>query len=126
MKTFLFGLALAVAAAADGKHVPVLVGGNRDLDACLSSAHVAGVRTFLAVRGGPGASYPQLDALREGDQVYLCGNASEDSQWVPVVYVPGGGEGDCGVSSPIAIERPYEGRCKSGWVRSRWLKMIAG
>ena len=119
-------LAAASAAAAEAERsVPVLVGGNGDLDACLSMAEVSGVRTSLAVRSGPGVSYPQRDALKQGSHVHVCDGPS-NALWTPIVYAPAGSDGDCGVSHPIPAKGPYRGACKTGWVRSRWLSVVAG
>jgi len=33
---------------------------------------------------------------------------------------------ECGVSSPVRSKRNYDGPCKSGWVESNFVKLIAG
>ena len=33
---------------------------------------------------------------------------------------------DCGVASPVRTKRYYDGPCKSGWVESNYIKLIAG
>jgi hypothetical protein len=32
----------------------------------------------------------------------------------------------CGVSSPVTSRRDYDGPCRSGWVSSAFVKLIAG
>ena len=34
--------------------------------------------------------------------------------------------GDCGVGTPAARVRPYDGSCRWGWVHSRYVKVVAG
>lgn len=33
---------------------------------------------------------------------------------------------DCGVSSPVRSKRNYDGPCKSGWVESNFVQLVAG
>ncbi|WP_336959345.1 hypothetical protein [Sphingobium aquiterrae] len=33
---------------------------------------------------------------------------------------------DCGVSSPVESRRPYRGPCRSGWVSSAYVALVAG
>jgi hypothetical protein len=118
-------LALAsMAHAADS--VPVMVGGETDLDACSSVGVVTGLKAdgdgFLAVRAGPSAAYPMLAKLHNGHQVFMC---QSQSGWIGIVYTPGGGL-DCEVASVIAKRQAYRGRCASGWVHSNFIKLVAG
>lgn len=131
MKAFVLGLLFVIPAGIAGapQDVPVSVGGDSDSDACPSLARVEGVRTFLAVRSGPGASYRQVDALGAGAEVYVCMDWSGNGgpkEWDPIVYAIGNKLQDCGVSQAIPRKRPYRGPCRSGWVHTRWLKAIAG
>lgn len=118
---------VAQAAAADQPTpgVPVPLGATPGVDACPTLGSVAGVRTFLAVRAGPGVSYRQTDALHNGHMLFLC-SASADGQWQGVVYAADPGLQECGVSSPVATPEPYRGPCKSGWVRATWVAVLAG
>jgi hypothetical protein len=109
--------------------VPVEVGGNDGLDACTSIGEVVGLNpdgdNFLAVREGPSTSYPKVDELHEGDEVYVC---DEIDTWLGIVYR---GEADdpdldCEVSGPIDPREPYQGECRSGWVSSKYIEIIAG
>jgi len=124
MKCFALSLLLAscaVAGASDSR--PVLVGGNEDLDACLGSGTLAGAKSGLvSVRAGPGQDYPEVDRLGNGAWVALCDDSGE---WSGVVYSTDEHE-SCGVGTPIRERAPYRGRCKSGWIRSRWITDIAG
>jgi hypothetical protein len=109
-----------------GDSVPVMVGGQGDVDACGSVAVVTGLKAtgdgFLAVRSGPAVAYSMLAKLHNGHQVYVC---QEQNGWIGIVYSTGGGL-DCEVASPMANRQAYRGRCASGWVHSSFLKLIAG
>lgn len=108
---------------ADDRRVPVLVGGESDLDACSSIATVTGLDpagdNYLAVRTGPGVSYAQIDRLSSSAIVHVC---EERGNWRGIVYPAG----DCGVATPIAARRPYNGPCKSGWIYKSFLSPLAG
>ncbi|MEH6420244.1 hypothetical protein [Pseudomonas sp. CGJS7] len=120
----------ASAAAAPPRAVPVEIGGSQEWDACGSLGEVRGLKPggdgFLAVRAGPGASYLLLDKLGNGRQVYVCRTRG---RWVSVVYAAAGSntaQAGCGVSSAIAQARVYRGPCRSGWVHSDWIEIVAG
>ena len=106
----------------------VTIGGNDDLDGCPSLGLVSGFKSkrngFLAVRTGPNAKYAILDKLNAGQKVFIC-DTSKDGNWFGIVYSHRAID-DCGVSSPINPARPYKGKCKSGWVNARWIKVLAG
>jgi hypothetical protein len=106
--------------------VPVEIGGDEVLDACGSFAQVKGLKAdgdgFLAVRSGPGTAYAMVDKLSNGREMYLCG---EQGQWLAIVYLTAPGM-KCEVTSTIAKKQVYRGRCKSGWVRSAWVEVMAG
>ena len=122
----LFSINLAVSAG-DNTATPVMVGGTEDLDACTSLGVVSGLDpegdAFLAVRAAANSSAKVLDKLPEGKKIHLC-DSSPDGKWLGIVYTKKGI--DCGVSSPIRPAQPYKGRCHSGWVSVRWVKVIAG
>ena len=117
-------------------------GGPR-FDACQSVGKVAGLRTGeLDVLIAPFDSADKKDSLKAGQMVYIC-TRSHDQQWFGIVYaeaspVEAAGEGnelaappamelgDCGVSSPVRSKRNYDGPCKSGWVESNFVKLVAG
>lgn len=100
-------------------------GGEADLDACGSSGAVTGLRrdgdNFLAVRSGPAVTYRMLDKLLEDQSVQIC---DERGSWLGIVYGEAGQ--DCGTGSPVAKRQPYRGRCKSGWVSSKYIRLLAG
>lgn len=123
-------LTTAPIAAAPPRAVPVEVGGSEEWDACGALGEVRGLKAegdgFLAVRAGPGADYAMLDQLGSGRQVYVCATRG---RWISIVYAAVNvnvGEAGCGVSSSIAQARTYRGPCKSGWVHSAWIEIVAG
>ncbi|MCL1633245.1 hypothetical protein M2650_01090 [Luteimonas sp. SX5] len=123
-----FALVLTVlVVSAQAVTVPVMVGEIPDIDACSSWGEVSGLKySSLAVRSGPGTQYAQTDALQNGQGLYLCDSAA-GGEWQGVVYMPGKGTPpDCGVSNASSSPRAYTGPCRSGWVRSKWVKLLAG
>jgi hypothetical protein len=116
---------LSVPTRATEPQVPVMVGGEADLDACGAVGTVSGLKptggNSLSVRSGPGREQNRIDGLAPGTRVWLC---DRQGAWLGVVYGPPGRE--CGVSTPSAIRRPYEGPCSSGWVHERYVELLAG
>jgi hypothetical protein len=110
---------------------PVIVGkAGPDLDACLSVGEVGGfkdpAKSFLSVRTALDTRAREIDRLKSGHWVVMCDDA-KDGAWTGIVYAPGDDrEMDCGTGSPVESERPYDGPCKSGWVSSKYIKIIAG
>ena len=98
------------------------------MDACGSLGEVRGVNprgdNYLSVRTGPRAHLPERDRLRPGRQVFVC-QTSRDGQWLGVVYSRNPRQ-QCNVGSPVRGPRPYSGPCRSGWVNSRYITIVAG
>jgi uncharacterized protein YgiM (DUF1202 family) len=96
----------------------VTVGGTQSGGACPLQATVTGLQGgSLAVRAGPGTNFERVDKLNNGARVFLCDRAGE-AGWVGIVY----GSGDCGLAAPINPPRAYAGSCRTGWVRSNYLR----
>ncbi len=123
---------------------PVRIGeGGPRFDACQATGRVRGLRgKSLDVLISPFDRAEKKNELSEGQQVWIC-TRSHDQQWFGIVYDDGkdvaadddtettdapvtAGPGDCGVSSPVRSKRNYDGPCKSGWVESNFVKLIAG
>ncbi|HEX8450284.1 MAG TPA: hypothetical protein VF652_11900, partial [Allosphingosinicella sp.] len=52
---------------------------------------------------------------------------SLDQKWFGIVFDEGGALAErCGVSEPVTRRRDYDGPCRSGWVQSAFVKVIAG
>lgn len=127
-------LALAAALATVGAaqpelDQPVMVGGTDDLDACPSNARVRPLNprgdNFLAVRSRPSTAGRELARLKSGHDVWAC-DETADGEWTGIVYAPAGQDIDCGVGTPLAERRAYDGPCKTGWVASRFIVIVAG
>lgn len=120
------GFAIAAAGQVRAQSaVPVMVGGEADLDACGASGRVRGLKAdgdnFLAVRTGPGTRYRMVDKLRNGQNVSMC---DEKGDWIGIVYSRK--DQRCGVGTPIARRQPYRGPCRSGWVHKSFIELMAG
>lgn len=119
-------VALAGPAAQAQQARPVQVGGDGTMDACSGIGQVTGLRPggdgFLSVRAGPDASRAEVDRLGAGTQLHLC---DADGAWLGVVYADDE-SADCGVTSPVPGRSAYAGPCRSGWVHSRFVNIVAG
>jgi len=96
----------------------VTVGAGAEGPACPLQAKVSVSNGgTLAVRAGPGTHFERSDRIANGTHVFLCDRAAE-AGWVGIVY----GSSDCGLSAPINPPHAYAGNCRSGWVRSNYLR----
>lgn len=124
--TVLLACLLTAPANAQGMQ-PVEVGGDPELDACVSVGRIVGLDpkgdNFLAVREGAGSTRREVDRLGAGDLVAICDGRGP---WLGVVYPAQGTRTDCGVSSPQPERTPYGGPCRSGWVHGRFVDVVAG
>lgn len=122
MVTLLTALTVS-SALAQSAVVPVMVGGEAELDACGGNGRVRGLDpngdNFLAVRAGPSSRTRETDQLNEGDELYVC---DERGRWLGVVY----GNGTCGVTTPIERRKAYLDGCRSGWVFVDFVEIHAG
>src|SRR5215475_645071 len=105
--------------------VPVMIGGERDLDACGAVGVVSGLdakaASTVAVRSGPGRQFERIARLTAGTRVWLC---DHKGHWIGVVYGPN--DQDCGVSTPYDKRRPYTGPCAANWVFAKYVSLLAG
>lgn len=111
------------------------------LDACGALGVVRGlsVARSLDLRAAPFQDAKAVAQLSNGDRVHIC-TRSLDQRWLGVVVPPAAPspEGDpaaninapapvdCGVSSPVDHKQAYDGPCRSGWVSSGFVQLIAG
>ena len=85
-----------------------------------------GVGEQLPVRAAPFEAAAQAGGIAAGTRFFIC-SRSLDQRWMGVVYDESGTLAPgCAVSSPVANRRAYDGPCKSGWVSSAFVKLIAG
>ncbi|MDZ7588998.1 MAG: hypothetical protein U5J78_07670 [Parasphingorhabdus sp.] len=120
---------------------PVRIGeGGPRFDACQSIGQTnAPDGGMLDVRPSPFDDAKSVGQIPSGRLVYIC-TRSIDQQWLGIVYddtpapvaaadiasPPKRGPGDCGVSSPVRSKQNYSGPCKSGWVESTYVVLVAG
>jgi hypothetical protein len=80
----------------------------------------------LAVRAAPVEDAEETGGIAAGQRFFVCAR-SHNQKWLGVIYEPGGTLAEsCGVSLPVTSRRAYEGPCKSGWVASPFVRLVAG
>lgn len=80
----------------------------------------------LPVRAGPFDAAPTIGSVAPDASFFVC-TRSIDQRWLGIVYDPGGAlSPGCGVSAPVPARRNYDGPCRSGWVASASVRLIAG
>jgi len=109
--------------------MPVRIGEmGPNFDACggVGTTRRLSPGSALPVRAAPFEAAAETGAIAADGRFFVC-TRSHDQRWLGVVWDQSGmlGEG-CGVSSPIAARRLYEGPCRSGWVASALVKLVAG
>lgn len=83
----------------------------------------------LSVRAAPFDTAPETGQVPGNARFAIC-SRSHDQKWLGIVFDEAGpgqwGTGqDCGVSAPVTSRRAYEGPCRSGWVSSPFVKLVA-
>lgn len=117
------GLRGVPAAARMAEAVPVVVGGPASTAACPGGGEVVGLDPqgddVLSVRSGPGGgAYGEVDRIHTGQRVKIC---DMSGPWFAVLYDPSGDTDICDVDRPWTVRRAYAGRCRQGWVYSRYV-----
>lgn len=80
----------------------------------------------LAVRAAPFDSAAVTAQIAPAARFFVCAR-SIDEHWMGVVYEEGGTlSSACGVSAPVPSRRAYVGPCRSGWVASASVRLVAG
>jgi len=80
----------------------------------------------LPVRWAPFDNARETGSVAAGARFFIC-TRSLDQKWFGIVFDEGGTLAEsCGVSEPITRRRDYDGPCRSGWVQSAFVKVIAG
>ena len=80
----------------------------------------------LAVRASPFDNAAETGSVAGGARFFIC-TRSHDQKWFGIVFDEGGTLAErCGVSEPVTRRRDYDGPCRSGWVQSAFVKVIAG
>lgn len=80
----------------------------------------------LEVRAAPFDTADGSGAVAADSRFFVC-SRSHDQRWLGIVYEPAGQLAPaCGVSAPLPARRVYTGPCRSGWVSSALVKLVAG
>jgi hypothetical protein len=120
-----FALLLVVAASSSAiatDKVPVKIGAaGPDIDACPSLGEL---KDRTVVRGRPDSGAATVIELTRGSRVHVCGT-TKDGKWTSVVIALDGLI-DCQVSTPVSRPQSYRGPCKSGWIATSVLRIVAG
>ena len=108
--------------------VPVRVGELGPSFAACSAAgttrNVAG--QGLQLRAAPFDTAAETGTVPADARFFVC-SRSHDQRWFGIVWEEGGTLSPaCGVSQPVSARRGYDGPCRSGWVSSAFVKVIAG
>lgn len=80
----------------------------------------------LAVRSAPFDNAAETGSVAAGARFFIC-TRSHDQKWFGIVADEEGNLAErCGVVEPVTRRRDYDGPCRSGWVQSAFVKVIAG
>jgi hypothetical protein len=80
----------------------------------------------LPVRSAPFEYAGETGSVASAAHFFIC-TRSLDQKWFGIVFDEGGKLAErCGVSEPVTRRRDYDGPCRSGWVQSAFVKVIAG
>jgi hypothetical protein len=80
----------------------------------------------LPVRVAPFDNAGVSGSVAERARFFIC-TRSLDQKWFGIVFDQGGSLAErCGVAEPVTRRRDYDGPCRSGWVQSAFVKVIAG
>lgn len=104
---------------------PVMVGGNEGLDACLTLGAIVSPHSIneMSVYSKPNSDSVVIERLASGTHIMICDNSGDD--WSGIIFT-GSNFPSCNLTSPIKTRQPYQGECKSGWVKSIAIEVLAG
>lgn len=96
--------------------------------ACTAAGTTRNLRAgeTLPVRAAPFDNAETQGAVPANASFFIC-TRTLDQKWFGVVYDEQGALAErCSVSEPVTRRRDYDGPCRSGWVQSAFVKVIAG
>ncbi|MEN2785954.1 hypothetical protein ACFOKI_09890 [Sphingomonas qilianensis] len=101
--------------------------GGPGFQACAYTARVVNFgKPDLPLRQAPFQEADEVLRLPHDARLFAC-TRSIDQRWQGVVVPPADApDTDCGVTAPVASPRDYTGPCKSGWVASAFVRLVAG
>lgn len=80
----------------------------------------------LPVREAPFDVALESGSVPAQARFFICAR-SLDQKWFGIVFDEDGSLAErCGVTEPVTRRRDYDGPCRSGWVQSAFVKVIAG
>jgi len=80
----------------------------------------------LPVRAAPFDRGEVVGQIPAGGRFFIC-SRSHDQKWLGIVHDESGTlSRRCGVSGPVAARGSYEGPCRSGWIASAHVRLVAG
>ena len=101
-------------------------GANFDACATIGTTRHVEAGGSLPVRAAPFETGAQTGTIRPGARFFVC-SRSLDQKWFGIVYDEASGPAPaCGVSDPVTVRRAYDGPCRSGWVATPFVKLVAG
>lgn len=102
---------------------PVETGGSATDDAC--SAQGVVLATTVLLTSAEAGKAQVKSVVPAGTVVNFCDlKSSEQGDFIGVVVQEEGVE--CGTASPQPERKPYQGPCKSGWIKKDFLILTAG
>ena len=108
---------------------PVRIGElGTSFDACTAAGTTRSLRPgeTLPVRSAPFDNSAGSGTLVAGGRFFVC-TRSLDQKWFGIVFDDSGTLAErCGVSEPVTRRQDYAGPCRSGWVESAFVKLVAG
>lgn len=97
-------------------------------EACGAAGTTRNLRSgeALPVRTAPFDNSAEAGGVPAGARFFVC-SRSHDQKWLGIVFDETGTLSErCGVSEPAARRQDYAGPCRSGWVQSAFVKLVAG
>ncbi|HYI38868.1 MAG TPA: hypothetical protein VE053_00955 [Allosphingosinicella sp.] len=108
---------------------PVRIGElGANFRACSAAGTTRGLKAGegLPVRSAPFDNAAETGDVASGARFFIC-TRSHDQKWFGIVFDEDSTLAEkCGVSEPVTRRRDYSGPCRSGWVQSAFVKVIAG
>ncbi|GAB3483022.1 hypothetical protein [Marinomonas epiphytica] len=128
MKNYVLLVFVLLMNTACTERVKVMVGGEKNYDACYSAAEVfSSTAKKVTVYSAPDDESNVIDEVATGIYVSVCDYSDKTlvDDWVGIVY-----KNDeslvCGVGTTVEKRQPYSGPCKSGWIKRANLKNWIG
>lgn len=110
---------------------PVMIGIDAELDVCPSTGRSNATRP-VTVRTAPNPAAGEADRITRAVNIAICDQddrSNPQAGWYAIVYSTTGDDTrECGLNGAAAGNGgvAYNGPCKSGWVRSTDIEVIAG